>query len=91
MTNTDFREMIYHGLTNQPVQVRVSFAPIRTSTTEIRGGIAIVSDITELQRLENQKEEFLTIASHELKTPITSIKGLTQLAIRRLNKAGHDL
>src|SRR5699024_6939540 len=32
--------------------------------------------------------EFLTIASHELKTPITSIKGLTQLAIRRLKRAG---
>ncbi|MBN9389646.1 MAG: PAS domain S-box protein [Chloroflexi bacterium] len=88
VTNTDFREMINHGITGQAVQVRVSFAPIRASSGEIRGGVAIVSDVTELQRLEKQKDEFLTIASHELKTPITSIKGLTQLAIRRLKKAG---
>ena len=88
VTNTEFRETIYHGITGQPTQLRISFAPIRTATGEIQGGIAIVSDITELQRLENQKDEFLTIASHELKTPITSIKGLTQLVIRHLSKAG---
>lgn len=88
VTNTEFREIVYHGITGQPVQARVSFAPIRASSGELRGGVAIVSDITELQRLEKQKDEFLTIASHELKTPITSIKGLTQLAIRRLKKAG---
>jgi PAS domain S-box-containing protein len=85
---TDFHEMLHHPVTGEIVQLRISFAPIRNSTGEIRGAVAIVSDITELQRLENQKEEFLTIASHELKTPITSIKGLTQLAIRSLTRAG---
>ncbi len=88
VTNTNYREMVYRRGSDQPVQIRASFAPILTASGEIRGGITIVSDITELQRLENQKDEFLTIASHELKTPITSIKGLTQLAIRRLKKAG---
>lgn len=39
-------------------------------------------DITERKNLENQKEEFLGIASHELKTPITSLKAYTQVMER---------
>jgi two-component system, chemotaxis family, CheB/CheR fusion protein len=41
--------------------------------------IGIVINITERKRLENQKEEFIGIASHELRTPVTSIKSYTQL------------
>jgi two-component system CheB/CheR fusion protein len=41
--------------------------------------IGVVINITERKRLENQKEEFLGIASHELRTPVTSIKAYTQL------------
>lgn len=38
-----------------------------------------VSDITERKQNELLKNEFLAVASHELKTPITSIKAYTQL------------
>jgi two-component system CheB/CheR fusion protein len=41
--------------------------------------IGVVMDITERKRLENQKEEFIGVASHELRTPVTSIKSYTQL------------
>lgn len=41
--------------------------------------IGVVMDITERKRLENQKEEFIGIASHELRTPVTSIKSYTGL------------
>lgn len=41
--------------------------------------VLIITDITQRKRLEQQKEDFLSIASHELKTPITSIKAYGQL------------
>jgi PAS domain S-box-containing protein len=41
--------------------------------------IGTVIDITERKKLETQKEDFIGIASHELKTPVTSIKSYTQL------------
>lgn len=48
--------------------------------------IGVVIDITERKRLESQKEEFIGIASHELRTPVTSIKSYTQLLQEMLNE-----
>jgi two-component system CheB/CheR fusion protein len=47
-----------------------------------------IEDITERSQLEQQKDEFVSIASHELKTPITSVKAYTQILGRRFRKAG---
>lgn len=40
-------------------------------------------DITERKRLERQKDEFIAIASHELKTPVTSLKAFNQFLIHK--------
>jgi two-component system CheB/CheR fusion protein len=45
----------------------------------INGLVGNYRDITRQKALERQKEEFIAIASHELKTPVTSIKGYTQI------------
>lgn len=52
--------------------------------------ITIVLDITERKRLEQRKDEFIGIASHELKTPLTSIKGYVQILERTLEDLGND-
>ena len=44
--------------------------------------LGTVIDITEFKRLQQQKDDFLSIASHELKTPITSLKASLQLLER---------
>ena len=38
-----------------------------------------IEDITEKKQLEQQKDDFISIASHELKTPVTSIKAYAGL------------
>ncbi|MBO0778933.1 MAG: HAMP domain-containing histidine kinase [Ktedonobacteraceae bacterium] len=42
----------------------------------------------KLEDANHAKDRFISIASHELKTPITTIRGQAQLAMRRLSKQG---
>jgi PAS domain S-box-containing protein len=46
--------------------------------------IGFVLDITERKELDQRKDEFISMASHELKTPVTSLKGFLNLLQRRL-------
>jgi PAS domain S-box-containing protein len=49
------------------------------SDENIQGIIVNLHDITELKKIEERKDEFISIASHELKTPITSLKAYVQI------------
>lgn len=46
-----------------------------------------IEDITDRREIERRKDDFLSIASHELKTPLTSIKGFMQV-LKRLQPDG---
>jgi PAS domain S-box-containing protein len=52
------------------------------------GYIGAGMDITEQKHLQQQKDNFIGIASHELKTPVTSIKAYTQVLERMFRKNG---
>jgi PAS domain S-box-containing protein len=54
------------------------------------GYIGTSVDITELKQLQQQKDEFLGIASHELKTPVTSIKAYAQVLESMFRDSGDD-
>lgn len=57
------------------VILRTQVAPLTSQTDEISGLVLIFTDITELRRLEHLRTEFVGNVSHELKTPLTSIRG----------------
>lgn len=48
------------------------------------------TDITEQKELERQKDNFLGVASHELKTPVTSIKAYAQVLEVMLKRSGDE-
>jgi PAS domain S-box-containing protein len=52
------------------------------------GYIGACVDISEQKNLQQQKDDFIGIASHELKTPVTSIKGYAQVLEKMLQKKG---
>ncbi|HET6996097.1 MAG TPA: PAS domain S-box protein [Chitinophagaceae bacterium] len=56
-------------------------------TGAFAGYAGSVTDITELKSLEQRKDDFIKMASHELKTPITSIKGYVQLLLNIYQEA----
>ncbi len=45
------------------------------------GAVIVLNDITRLRQLENMRRDFVANVSHELKTPITSIKGFVETLI----------
>lgn len=44
-----------------------------------RSALAVVRDVTKLHRLEEMRQEFVANVTHELKTPLTSIRGYMEL------------
>ena len=54
----------------------VQAAPLTSGT--VRGAIAILHDITDLERLERIRRDFVANVSHELRTPLTAIRGYAE-------------
>ena len=57
--------------------LRIKTADIINKSEHI-GTVAVVQDISEVKRLENMRTQFVANVSHELKTPLTSIKGFAE-------------
>jgi PAS domain S-box-containing protein len=68
------------------IDVSLSISPVKDDTGKIIGAAKIARDISERREQERRKDEFISMASHELKTPVTSLKGFTQILQRRLLK-----
>ncbi len=62
--------------------------PQYTQDGIFKGYIGACIDITDQKLLQQQKDDFIAIASHELKTPVTSIKGYAQVLEKMLLKKG---
>jgi signal transduction histidine kinase len=69
---------------------RLVAAPVRGSDGSIVAGIVAMHDLTAQRESERQKDEFLSIVSHELKTPLTPLKALAQLLRLRLRRHRQD-
>ncbi|MDQ3929211.1 MAG: PAS domain-containing protein [Chloroflexota bacterium] len=70
---------------DQVLYYDVYYRPVRAGDAadgEIIGMVSAVVDVTGRMEVERQKNNFLNLASHELRTPITSIKGYTELLLR---------
>ena len=57
-------------------------APVSDEEGNLLGRVDAYHDQTEQIRTEQMRDEFLSVAAHELKTPITAIKGFSQLLLR---------
>jgi two-component system phosphate regulon sensor histidine kinase PhoR len=58
--------------------LQVHGAPWRDQEGAAMGAVLVFNDVTRLRKLENARREFVANAAHELKTPVTSIKGFVE-------------
>ncbi|MGM0396123.1 MAG: ATP-binding protein [Bacillota bacterium] len=57
---------------------KVKYAPYKNEGDNIAGVIMVLQDITQEHKLDNMRKEFVANVSHELKTPITTIKSYAE-------------
>lgn len=59
--------------------ILVHAAPMRDENQNAVASVVIMSDVTDQKRLEQAQKDFISNASHELRTPISSLKGFVEL------------
>src|SRR5437660_6333423 len=72
-----------------PLTLSISAAPLHdASQVQMRpiGVVAVLNDVTANKQIEKLKDEFVSIVSHELRSPLTAIKGYTQHLVRRIER-----
>lgn len=60
---------------------RIEVSGLRLGDASVEGMILVLRDTTELQRLERVRTDFVANASHELKTPISALRGFVDTVI----------
>jgi len=89
--NSDLQEFVKHTLGSvEPVEAEITFynggkrflqvhgTPLRDPSGEEIGALVVLNDVTKIRRLEEIRREFVANASHEIRTPVTSIKGFVE-------------
>lgn len=73
-----------HSSDGQPYVFQALAAPLFRNTEEgerVGGVVVVLRDITAQKELERMKSNFLSVVSHELKTPLHSIKGFVEIIL----------
>ncbi|WP_243372799.1 ATP-binding protein [Geotalea sp. SG265] len=70
-------------LTLKGKRLKVNLAPMAREGNQFAGIVMSLRDITTEEEIDRMKTEFISTVSHELKTPLTSMKGSLQLLLNR--------
>ncbi|MHB8990791.1 MAG: PAS domain-containing protein, partial [Chloroflexota bacterium] len=73
---------IHNPQTKLDSYLRTTATPIRDDRGSIVGAVAATRDVTELAELDQLKDAFISVAAHELKTPVAVMKGYAQALLR---------
>jgi signal transduction histidine kinase len=68
------------------VDVLANHAPIMDSREGIIGSVSVLQKRSDFESLDRAKDEFISVVAHELRNPLTSLRGNLQLLQRRLRK-----
>jgi len=88
--NPDLRRFVLRAIDcREPVEDDILLRGLRDRTIRVRGtalrdisgdggAVIVLNDVTDIQHLENVRRDFVANVSHELKTPVASIKGFVE-------------
>lgn len=95
---SDYELEFIHSSTGKHLYINYGGTPIRNKAGKLVWVVLTVRDITEKKKMEMElrealmiRDEFMSVSSHELKTPLTSLKLKTQMFLRKLAKENSDI
>ncbi len=80
------KEYVIQRSDSKKVHMNINTSLIHGQRGRVIAAAAIVNDITQQKELESRKDDFVNMASHELKTPVTSLKLYSSLLKKHLEK-----
>ncbi len=80
----DNEEFIIERPDGRRVRVAYTSGAVKDEEGRVAMTVTAFHDVTELRRLEQAKDEFLSVMAHELRNPLAAAMGLLQLSTRRL-------
>ena len=76
-TTVRAEEIVLEVPDGRSVKTLVNATPIRSADGDVESLVVTMQDLAPLEKLERSRAEFLSLVSHELRAPLTSIKGST--------------
>lgn len=68
-------------VSEKPVAISLSVSPLINQSNNIKGAIGVFRDVSDERQEEKQRAEFISTASHEMRTPVAAIEGYLALAM----------
>lgn len=73
------KNIVLRQKNNHLLPVGDSASPVRDQSSKTIGAIIVFRDVEEERRVEQMKDEFINIAAHELRDPMTAMKGFVSI------------
>jgi PAS domain S-box-containing protein len=68
------------------IYLQIKVAPLKEIRGDVHGAVVILHDVTREHEINQMKDEFISTAAHELRTPMTSILGYTELMLEQIEQ-----
>ncbi|MCH8987086.1 PAS domain S-box protein, partial [Patescibacteria group bacterium] len=85
MATGEIREMLNHtvliGKDGEQVAVADSAAPLKDKAGKVNGCVVVFRDVSKEREIDRAKSEFVSLASHQLRTPLTSINWYMEMLL----------
>lgn len=66
---------------DKQLPINLSLTPLRDQSKKVYAAVAIFRDVTQERQEEKQRSDFISTASHEMRTPVAAIEGYLSLAM----------
>lgn len=88
-TAFSFERMINSGEHQQPRLFEVNISTLKNPLKEVEGAVLVFFDKTEIKNTEKSQSDFVSNVSHELKTPLTVVKGFIETMVTDLEEKNY--